>query len=98
MTYQRAVVNCKRCYELANLFEHDSEVKRLRNETLWIARNEAMKALEETFNVNVSPGKYDLPAKNSMERNADVSQALDACINCDFKKSNIAEIFQPKKI
>lgn len=89
MTYQRAVVNCRRCLELFQTYQT------IRNPEVSTARNEAMKALEEMFNANALPGKYDLPAKNSMERNVEVTRALDACMNCDFKTANIAEIFQP---
>jgi hypothetical protein len=81
MSYQRAVVNCRRCLSLGNkgFFNesYDSKIDRLRDEHLWEARNEAMKALEDI---------EGLPEKE---------KALSACMNCQYKKAEIAEIFDP---
>ena len=65
MSIQRAIVNCERCYELTEI-ELDEEFgpkgdyeniekrrKRIiKNDQIWNARNEAMKALEDELKVH----------------------------------------------
>jgi hypothetical protein len=82
MSYQRAVVNCKECYRLANnnlspdiLDERD--LLGVRRHQIWEARNEAMSALEG--------GTIPNQEKILME-----------CLDCDFKTPRIAESFKDK--
>ncbi len=85
MSFQRAYVNCERCYELAKYIlsdsndtkDEDSKNNLLNSDPLYIARNEAMKALE-SFGENV------LFADNVIE-------CLDACVACNFSKPAIKD-------
>lgn len=78
MSIQRAVVNCRECYSLEkfsrNTVEHRHYIQQ--------ARNEAMKALENSGYVTHS---------------CTVSTLLDACMNCDYSSPKIAEMLAPKK-
>ena len=94
MTYQRAVVNCRRCYALAcqetkaNVIRQDGELERnlVDKDSLWQARNEAMKALEQEM---ISHSFFGTPQQSIQE----IHKALTACMNCTYKKPEIAELF-----
>lgn len=89
MSFQRAYVNCMRCYGLAETFvdqrlhqEKGSVNKtlafnRLHSDTLYSARNEAMKALEKCGD----SGSFVNEA----------TESLDACVACDFSKPAIKD-------
>ena len=85
MSYERACINCERCYNLAqhhikdnNSFQ-DEEVREsqalsyiLRDSILYEARNQAMMAIEQT-----------------VARQGSADQVLHACRFCDFSKPSI---------
>ncbi len=83
MSFQRACVNCERCYGLANYIidepknkgSEDSKNNLLNSDLLYSARNEAMKALENI-------GGNELFADEA-------THGLDACVACDFSKPAI---------
>jgi hypothetical protein len=84
MSYQRAVVNCRRCYELGS---NQGISSRPVDSDLAKARNDAMQALEEEIS------RVRTLKDCSRVKNADT--ALNACMHCDYKTPRIAEIFDP---
>ena len=104
MSYQNAVVNCRRCYSLArykisaNTGRVAREIDRGLNENneLFQARNQAMQALERTFVSDFDRSDPEnIITQNIMRQNFDVTRALDSCMNCLYNKPEIAEIFEP---
>jgi hypothetical protein len=84
MSYQRAVVNCRRCYGIADYILRNYEktvakFQTLNNQELWVTRNEAMQALEDEF-------------KRNTISSSNIRAALTACMNCEYKKAEIAEL------
>lgn len=80
MVYERAIVNCERCYQLAQGCKQSglayvSEDAILTNDRLWAARNEAMKALE-------------------LVRTEGATDALEQCASCIFESPRIAGLFR----
>jgi hypothetical protein len=98
MSSQRAVVNCRRCYELAReLISSDyraTQERILKDDRVAEARNEAMKSLE----VNIIPLRAEnaLGNRGIAEINASMAKALDACLSCDYSQARIAEMFDPE--
>jgi uncharacterized protein YbjQ (UPF0145 family) len=88
MSYQRAVVNCRLCYQLA------AEIGEFK-EVVAQARNEAMKALEKCATPLRIEDSLKIGAKEAMKENVEITRALTACMNCDYKQAKIAEIFDP---
>lgn len=100
MSYQRAVMNCRRCYELASTSVNKSEkllgltfdeLERLaayqKGLNAWQARNEAMKALEQAEkDIVIAPEG----GKAYIVKKIDV---LDACMNCTYKRPAIIDAF-----
>jgi hypothetical protein len=97
MSFQRAVVNCRRCYSRAEgrrnradlpLTEEqkysESVVRELRR-TSYDFQNRAMQALEQIDTMSDCV---------SFEERRD---ALWACMNCQYKQPEIAEIFCPSE-
>ena len=80
MSYERAKINCERCYNLAKEeFSNTSTTKRnfqniLKNESLWTARNEALKALE---------------GESIIWRQTHFEPARKECVKCDYSKPSI---------
>lgn len=101
MSYQRAVVNCRRCYELAaprasdRTFVNECRESLRKDLDVHFIRNEAMKALEgEAGNPIAEREKtYELERADSIRQM--IRNALTACMNCDYKEARIAEIFDP---
>ncbi len=100
MSFQRAYVNCMRCHTLAENeggVEECIEFNRYGNDSLYTARNEAMKALEEMIrnihDVKENLPKYDSPDDLIHRRSILMRTAfscLDACVACDYSKPAIA--------
>jgi len=88
MTYQRAVVNCRRCYELANISCMQGDLARLQNDQLWTARNEAMESLGNEID---SFSRIDTAKANMKFLLA--LRALDICMNCEYKEPSIANFY-----
>ncbi len=92
MSYQRAVVNCKRCFGLGNkgFFNdsYDSKTDRLVNVPLWTARNEAMQSLELELDGDSTGTEFSTEELQRKSR-----RALTTCMNCQYKRPEIAEIF-----
>lgn len=87
MSLQRAVVNCRECYELRRSCPKDTLGWRA---YAHYVRNEAMKALEDSKpynNARPIPGVI----------NDGHCQTLTACINCDFSEPKIAMAFAAAK-
>ncbi|MBR9682927.1 hypothetical protein GOV03_00095 [Candidatus Woesearchaeota archaeon] len=91
MSYQRAYVNCMRCYELADRIATTlgKEKDVSENDQLYIARNEAMKALEQILASQVA---RHLPDGEDRSK-----EALKVCVNCDFSTPSIANVLYPIK-
>ena len=96
MSYQRAVVNCRRCYHIMHDGQDISETSNLANiqedTEAYEPRERAMQALEE---------EMDRVIENP-EQNKDrfagsplsvIDFALAKCMNCQYKKPEIAEFF-----
>lgn len=95
MSYQRAVANCKICY---NIFREARAGPGMKESCLAqqrTARNEAMKALEnEAVNrIATKEERYRFERADSLM--VKVTEGLTACMNCDFQSAKIAEIFRP---
>lgn len=92
MSFQRAAVNCKRCYEIAKQSKGHEDVNPeniVMGEDLGNARNEAMKALEQEIasnGVNLSDYLFDGSVRNL---NNEAIFCLDLCYACDFKVPRI---------
>lgn len=99
MAYRRAIVNCRRCYSLANEVD---ESLRLGHAELWVARNEAMKALERAIEesysliqnpvINREAESLRETAQNSFIR------ALDSCLDCQFRTPGIVDELRGESI
>ena len=98
MSYQRAIMNCKRCYELANVPYIDSKDAKLYSDSLWQAKNEAMKSLESCIVPLHMGDSLKLGANQAMQSNALVTKATTVCQNCDYKKARIVEILTKGKV
>jgi len=90
MSLQRAYINCNRCFEIARFGEYRTRKKTYsdsisRDSSLWEARNEAMKALEEQI---VNWRVYRTGDSHAIE----AKKMLDVCMNCDYSKPKIKEI------
>lgn len=91
MSFQRAYVNCERCYGLAKYILSDSNDSKgedsknnlLNSDPLYTARNEAMKALEQE--------KALMLERGYVEGSVKPSRCLDACVACDFSKPAIKD-------
>jgi hypothetical protein len=97
MSIQRAKVNCERCYELAYRYLSEPKAKaRFKNNSLYSARNEAMRALEDERDrvrgfrkAGLTDGRMNELC--GMEVSLDV--ALDSCMNCDYSSTKIVDSF-----
>ena len=82
MSFQRAYVNCIRCYRISvnqkqyNKLNPSLEVRQLLDDSICTARNEAMEALEH----------YN---RGLWFSNRAIEDCLDACVACDFSTSAI---------
>ena len=91
MSTVRMDINCRRCYNIAQ--EHlqggsDEPAKAiLRDDSLYQARNEALRAVEDEL------GKYKKVDKKGPENFLVVM--LEDCENCDFRGPLIAEKISP---
>jgi hypothetical protein len=85
----RAIVNCQRCYALASELspnEVEGRVeKAVRDDQVWAARNEALRALEEM------PESF---AKESFDSSRKRNSSLNVCKDCDYSKPEIANILK----
>lgn len=98
MSLQRAKVNCKRCYNIAsrigisNRDKEDTEDERCDHDSLYIARNEAMRALEagKEYALKLREVNNDENAFNAATNLFDI--ILTACKECDYKFPKIADL------
>ena len=104
MSLERAYINCQRCYEIAkphmdqlHQYNDEEEVTRemVENDQLYVARNDAMKALETIVNHidnmplelrNSDFNKYGIGNKRAL-----ASNSLEACKGCDYKSPAIID-------
>jgi hypothetical protein len=101
MSYQRAVVNCKRCY--AQAVERQGESISLSKDLLSGEaraaefRERAMQALEKEIDIQLTRYQVFINGdKQSYLNELKTARiALTACMNCQYKKAEIAEIFHP---
>ncbi|MCX6748228.1 MAG: hypothetical protein NT076_01340 [Candidatus Pacearchaeota archaeon] len=89
MSFERAAVNCRRCYQLAVIIREDAQKlaatpparvvipkEQNKSDSLYSARNEAMKAIEDLLETgNCTPAEA----------------ALAACEGCDYSVAKISE-------
>jgi len=104
MSYQRAIINCKRCYviakqELSNLPKR-SKSKKIKeilngNDQLFAARDGAMQSIEQEIDyLNKCMTNFKYGDYYQLERCRDYARkALELCKGCDYKKPKIAEHF-----
>jgi len=89
MSYERASVNCQRCYDLAQshasarMSDEIVRLARLRDNSLAQARNDCMRALEEIRDLEM----IDLIGTEFAK-----SCLLSACTTCDYSKPNIVNM------
>jgi len=77
MSLQRAVVNCHRCYNIARDDKNKEGYQRLRDDQLYTARNEALRALERVV-------------EKGPEAQGKIAEiALTECKICDYKAPRI---------
>jgi hypothetical protein len=89
MSYQRAVVNCRECHEVRIKYD----VSNLQGRGYCHqARIQAMQALEVELDVDSTGTKMSVEELQNMSR-----KALSVCMNCDYRKPEIAEIFASKE-
>ncbi len=75
MTFQRAKVNCRRCYDLLDSIV-DKGINLSECDQMYDARNECMRALEDVC-------KYQLEHRDL------AFKALDACESCDYSRPEV---------
>ena len=107
MSVERAYKNCKRCYELAQstilhyqeMQDYDAKASDIRNNILhddqiYLAMNEAMKAVSES----IAESKDDGILKRW---HGFYNDAFSTCVSCDFLSPGIATalegIIRPKR-
>lgn len=90
MSLERAVVNCKRCHELAKNHVANKNLI-FKNDQVYQARNEAMKALENAGNVSLQISGIE---RSNLSH--DVKESLKACMSCDYKDARIADLYKSK--
>ena len=101
MSYQRAVVNCRKCYEIASPHVGDRTFPNICEEfiksdlNLHQLRNDAMKALEDETTNPIAEKEKAYMFERADNLHSKIRGALTACMNCDYKKARIAEIFDP---
>jgi hypothetical protein len=101
MSYQRAVVNCRKCYELASprandrAFPNASEESLRRDLNLHNIRDRAIKALEDEARSPIADKEKTYVFERADCLRENIRRALTACMNCDYKEARIAEIFDP---
>jgi hypothetical protein len=84
MSYQRAVINCRACCKLAKGCQGQLSLG------IVGPRNEALNALEHLMYMQVL---VEAQNNRTLEGAGNISAALDACMNCDFKSPKIAEVY-----
>ena len=102
MSLERAYANCRRCYELSKKgswlrISPDSVL--CNNAELYLARNEAMKALEKVHKeILLQPEEVALTfypdSSAGGDLSANVREAMKACAMCCFGRANIAVIVE----
>ena len=96
MSYQRAVVNCRTCYETMIKNPSDDPIQ---TSSSLDARNQTMQSLEEELReAQIDYRHYEggtFGIKKALDRIEKFQEALTACMNCEFKQAEIAEIFDP---
>jgi len=105
MSLQRAQVNCDRCYTLANSILSSTEDKKqlvhFRDDQIYSARNEAMRALEEETNSLLRLRAFYPDDSQGFADNeiacVFVRECLDACVNCDYSCPKIVRLIEYKK-
>lgn len=105
MSLERAAVNCRRCRELAENHKINGKVNdgmAIKDDQVYGARNDAMKALEEEIRkidfylVNkVELGEY--AKRRQMIDRTKVIEALEDCVGCDYSLPKIAVKYLGKK-
>ena len=80
MYLQRARINCRRCYELANSCE--SQAERFGNDSLYASRNETLRCVEREFNEYI---------EGVSEKNI-LLTLLNECERCDYHEPRIIEL------
>ena len=94
MSYQRAVINCRRCYALSKMTLEDSNTREtnmsnlIRNSSIHNSRDQALQALEGEMETHSYSTPYATNQLTELCR-----KALTACIGCKYKQAEIAEIF-----
>jgi hypothetical protein len=83
MSYQKAVINCRTCCKLAKDCQGQLPLG------IVDPRNEALNALEHLMHMQVLVEAQS----RTLEGAGNISAALDACMNCDFKSPKIAEVY-----
>lgn len=89
---QKAIVNCKRCYELLKK-TNQTEASVCESDKIYSVRNEAMSALEEAINVMDShndPEAIDKDRAYTVARSF-LDKALDECMDCDYEQPSMAK-------
>lgn len=103
---QRAIINCRRCCEIARMiignpqryFTDEEERKKALDEQLfadndlYFARNEALRALEDAEKRSLGYTGIDNLSKIGEYRD-DCHKAADACVECDYSSPRIADRF-----
>ncbi len=106
MSLQRAQVNCERCYNLVKqhkgYVEKEAErTKTFLDDRLYNARNEAMKALEESGRQALKAQEVHRSEKIGVSTIELSNDALSTCASCDYKEPRIANLvkkcFEDKK-
>ncbi|MGM5483742.1 MAG: hypothetical protein ACQER9_02380 [Nanobdellota archaeon] len=96
MAYQRAVINCEICYEECKEGQENTRIDE--KPEAHQARNEALKALEHQIEIT----HREIIVSGSDEHTKDVIssvrsrayQAMDNCMNCDYKEPYIANHYR----
>jgi len=84
MSVQRARINCQRCYEMQSRYNesgYNKKVNRLQNSQAWVARNEALRALEKVEE------EYIVGFEG-------IKNALTACEQCDYSRPSIVKYIE----
>jgi hypothetical protein len=90
MSIQRAYVNCERCYKIAERKGYKNFNESIEDDQLFTARNEAMKALEETI---ITFHEYpQVFGKEKFFADMSIVHALITCKSCNYSKPEIKEI------
>jgi hypothetical protein len=97
MSFQRAAVNCERCYRLSSPLGDDEKAEDdgkipSREYQMHVARNEAMKALEDAQR-SCRESVRDLGVSLDQTNNGVAAGALVACQSCDYSTPLISDVF-----